>query len=626
MDRTKSKPSGFLTLSAGALGVVYGDIGTSPLYTVREIFGGAYAVPLTPENIFGALSLIFWALLIIVAVKYVVFVMHADNHGEGGIMALTALALRQRHRRKHRAWIIVLGLFGTALFYGDGMITPAISVLGAMEGLGVAAAALSHYVVPGSILVLLALFLIQRRGTERVGKLFGPIMLLWFLAIGALGFDSMRQTPEVMAAFNPLYGFRFLTMHQGMGFAALGAVVLAVTGAEALYADMGHFGKTPIRATWFAVVFPGLILNYLGQGALLIRNPEAVQNPFYLLVPEWALYPMIGLATIATVIASQAVISGAFSLTHQAIQLDYLPRQRMVHTSESERGQIYAPAVNRLLLVSVLALVLVFGSSSSLASAYGLSVVGTMVVTTLLALVVAHDTWRWPGLALLLTGAVLLSVDLSFLTANLAKLGDGGWIPLSLGLILAIVMSTWKKGRDVLFARLQQESESLSRFLQRLTDEPPPFRPAGTAIFLTARNLSLPFALLRNYEHNQVIHQRVILLTMSTLDKPYAAEKEKITIEALDHNFFRITTRFGFMERPNVLRMLNLCRHGGLHIDLDQTTFFLGRETLIRSAERSLNRWEEVLFISMFRNAYNPTGYFKLPVDRVVELGTVIAI
>ncbi|AAU92977.1 potassium transporter Kup [Methylococcus capsulatus] len=626
MDRTKSKSSGFLTLSAGALGVVYGDIGTSPLYTVREIFGGAYAIQLTQENILGALSLIFWALFIIVAVKYVVFVMHADNHGEGGIMALTALALRQRHRRKHRAWIISLGLFGTALFYGDGMITPAISVLGAMEGLGIATAALSHYVVPASILILLALFLIQRRGTERVGRLFGPIMLLWFLSIGTLGFVSLRQTPEVLAALNPLHGFRFLTAHQGLGFAALGAVVLAVTGAEALYADMGHFGKAPIRVTWFAVVFPSLILNYLGQGALLIRNPEAVQNPFYLLVPEWALYPMIGLATAATVIASQAVISGAFSLTHQAIQLDYLPRQRMVHTSESERGQIYAPAVNRLLLISVLALVLAFGSSSRLASAYGLAVVGTMVVTTLLALVVAHDTWRWPGLALLVTGAVLLSVDLSFLTANLAKLGDGGWIPLSLGLILATVMSTWKKGRDVLFARLQQESESLSRFLQRLTDEPPPFRPVGTAIFLTARNLSLPFALLRNYEHNQVIHQRVILLTMTTLDKPYAAEKEKITIEALEHNFFRITTRFGFMERPNVLRMLNLCRHAGLHIDLEQTTFFLGRETLIRSAERGLNRWEEVLFISMFRNAYNPTGYFKLPVDRVVELGTVIAI
>lgn len=626
MDRTQPKPSGFLTLSAGALGVVYGDIGTSPLYTVREIFSGAHGVPLTPENVLGALSLIFWALLIIVSVKYVLFVMHADNHGEGGIMALTALALRQRHRRGQRAWIIVLGLFGTALFYGDGMITPAISVLGAMEGLGVATPALSRYVVPGSILVLLLLFLIQRRGTERVGKLFGPIMLIWFLAIGTLGFDSVRQTPEVLAALNPMYGFRFLTMHQGIGFAALGAVILAVTGAEALYADMGHFGKTPIRATWFVLVFPTLILNYLGQAALLIRNPEAIQNPFYLLAPEWALYPMIGLATAATVIASQAVISGAFSLTHQAIQLDYLPRQRLVHTSQSERGQIYAPTVNRMLLISVLALVLVFGSSSSLASAYGLSVVGTMVVTTLLALVVARDTWHWPRLALAATGAILLAVDLGFLSANLTKLGDGGWIPLCLALVLGVAMSTWKKGRDLLFARLQQESESLSRFLQRLTDNPPPFRPAGTAIFLTARNLSLPVALLRNYEHNQVIHERVILLTMATLDKPYASEKEKIMIEALEHNFFRITTRFGFMERPNVLRMLNLCRHAGLNIELDQTTFFLGRETLIRSSDRGLNRWEEVLFISMFRNAYNPTGYFKLPVDRVVELGAVIAI
>ncbi|HWO99567.1 MAG TPA: potassium transporter Kup [Methylococcus sp.] len=622
----KIRPTGFMMLSVGALGVVYGDIGTSPLYTVREIFTGSHGVPLTPENVLGALSLIFWALLIVVSIKYVLFVMRADNHGEGGIMALIALALRRRHRRKHRQWIVVLGLFGSALFYGDGMITPAISVLSAVEGLEVAAPALSHFIVPSAVLVLLGLFLIQRRGTERVGRLFGPVMALWFLTIGALGLASLRQTPEVLAALNPLHGLRFLTLHRGIGFAALSAVVLAVTGAEALYADMGHFGKNPIRAAWFVLVFPGLILNYLGQAALLLRTPDAVRNPFYLLAPDWAMYPLIGLATAATVIASQAVISGAFSLTHQAIQLDYLPRQRFVHTSEAEYGQIYAPTVNRLLLVAVLTLVLAFGTSSKLASAYGLAVVGTMVVTTLLAILVAHDAWNWPRAALFVAGTVFLIVDLSFLSANLTKIDEGGWIPLCLAFILTTAMLTWRKGREVLLARLQSEAESLSRFLQQLTEQPPPFRPPGTAIFLTARNLSLPFALLQNYEHNQVIHQRVILLTMLTLDKPYAETREKLMIEHLEHNFFRITARFGFMERPNVLRVLNLCRQAGLEIDLAKTTFFLGRETLIGSRQASLNRWEEALFISMFRNAYNPIGYFKLPVERVVELGKVIAI
>lgn len=610
-------------LAIGAIGVVYGDVGTSPLYTIKEIFHGPNGTPVTSENVMGALSLIFWALTLVISIKYVLVIMRADNRGEGGIMALMALALHKRHRRKHRAWIMGIGLFGTALFYGDGLITPAISVLGALEGIEIATPALHRFIQPLAIGVLLLLFAIQRHGTARIGVLFGPVMCAWFVALAYLGTRSLMQNPEILDALNPHYAIRFFEEHGWPGFFILGAVVLALTGGEALYADMGHFGRSPIRWSWYFFVLPALMINYLGQGALILRQPDAVQNPFYLLVPENWVYPMIGLSTLATVIASQAVISGTFSMTQQAMQLDYLPRQRTIHTSESERGQIFIPAINRMLLIGVIGLVVLFESSSELAAAYGIAVTGAMATNTMLAFLVAIDTWKWKRLWAGLLMGTFLAVDLSFFGANIPKIPEGGWFPLLFGILVFLVMTTWKNGREVLLRRLQDESISLGAFLDRIVERAP-LRGPGTAIFLNSRHLSLPFSLLMNLEHNGVVHERVVLLTVQFDDIPYVAKKDRLMVERLELNFFRITAKFGYMQTPDVPRALELCAPMGLDIDLDEATFFLGRETLIPSKRPDLKGWREKLFIYLFRNASSPIQFFRLPPRRVFEIGTII--
>ncbi|RYU57794.1 potassium transporter Kup [Methylolobus aquaticus] len=625
MKSDKDKPQRLITTIVGAIGVVYGDIGTSPLYTMKLMFSGPLATDPSPSNVMGALSLIFWALTMVISIKYVLFIMRADNRGEGGIMALMALALHRRHRRSHRAWIMGIGLFGTALFYGDGLITPAISVLSAVEGLEIGTPRLHPFIQPIAVGVLLALFSIQRYGTSRVGILFGPIMVLWFLAIGYLGFRSLIQNPEVLEALNPLYAVQFFQNQGWQGFFILGAVVLALTGGEALYADMGHFGLASIRWSWYLFVLPALLINYLGQGALLLRNPEAMQNPFYLLVPEGALYPMVALATLATIIASQAVISGAFSITRQAIQLDYLPRQRMIHTSESEIGQIFVPAVNRVLMFGVVGLVLFFGSSAELAAAYGIAVTGAMAIDTMLAFIVAIDSWKWPIRWATAVMGTFLFIDLSFFAANIPKIPEGGWFPLLLGSASFLTMTTWKRGREVLQHRLQRESVSLGAFLEQIATYPP-IRVPGTAIFLNSRHLSLPFALLQNFEHNHILHERIILLTVIFEDIPFVSEKDRLMVENLEQNFFRVTAKFGFMQVPHVPRALALCPLAGLAINLDEATFFLGRETVIPTRDRELNRYQEKLFISLYRNAASPLQFFRLPPRRVIELGSVIEV
>lgn len=610
-----------LALMLGTIGVVYGDVGTSPLYTMKTIFNGPHAVQATPENVLGILSLIFWSLILVISIKYVLFVMRANNHGEGGIMALMALALRHRNQQRQRNIIITLGLFGTALFYGDGIITPAISVLSAVEGLEVAAPTLQAYVLPVTILVLIALFMFQSYGTDKVGMLFGPIMLIWFGTLGLLGGVSVSQNPHVLQALNPAYGVHFFLEHGWHAFIALGAVVLALTGAEALYADMGHFGKRPIQMTWFSMILPALALNYFGQGALILREPVAVLNPFYLLAPEWAMYPMIGLATAATVIASQAVISGAFSITSQAMQMDYIPLMQRVHTSTQAMGQIYVPAMNRMLLLLVICTVLGFGSSGNLAAAYGLAVTGTMMITTLLALVVALDSWQWSPLWTGVLVASFLIVDGAFLGANLLKIPQGGWFPLVVGATLFFMMSTWRRGRQVLTYHLQNAAMSLTTFIANLTLFPPLARVHGTAVYMSARNLRMPHALQVNFKHNQVLHERIVLLTISTTDIPTIPDYERIDIDQMDQGFYSVTARYGFMETPNVPQILSLCKLKGLDIDQHSASFFIGRETLIPSNKPDLNPLQEKIFLIMFRNASSPIQFFKVPPERVVELG-----
>jgi KUP system potassium uptake protein len=605
----------------GAIGVVYGDLGTSPLYTMKEIFNGNHAVQATPENVLGILSLIFWSIILVISIKYVLFVMRASNRGEGGIMALMALALRHRNQQRQRNIIITLGLFGTALFYGDGIITPAISVLSAVEGLQIAAPALQAYVLPVTIMVLIALFMFQSYGTNKVGLLFGPIMLVWFITLGLLGGMNVWQNPHVLQALNPTYGVLFFLAHGWHAFIALGAVVLALTGAEALYADMGHFGKRPIQLAWFSMILPVLTLNYFGQGALILREPASIQNPFYLLAPEWAMYPMIGLATAASVIASQAVISGAFSITSQAMQLDYIPLMQRIHTSTQTRGQIYVPAMNHMLFVLVICTVLGFGSSVNLAAAYGLAVTGTMMITTLLAMIVALDSWRWSPLWTGLLVTLFLIVDSAFLGANLLKIPQGGWFPLVVGAILFFMMFTWRRGRKILADYLQKGSISLTEFIANLTSFPPLARVHGTAVYMTARYLSIPHALQVNFEHNQALHERIVLLTISTADIPTIPDQERIDIDQMNQGFYRITAHYGFMETPNVPQILSLCKLKNLDINPQSASFFIGRETLIPSNKPDLNPLQEKIFLLMFRNASSPIQYFKVPPERVVELG-----
>lgn len=621
-DTSKTR---FLPLAIAAMGVVYGDIGTSPLYTMKEVFNGPHAVAVTPENLLGILSLIFWALTITVTFKYVMFITRADNRGEGGIMALTALALRTRHAGPHLLWLLsVLGIFGAAMFYGDAVITPAMSVLSAVEGLEVATPLFKPYVVPVTIVILLGLFLFQPRGTASVGALFGPVMVFWFGTLGMLGVWNILKHPDVLAAINPWYAVHFFNANRGHGFLALGAVVLAITGGEALYADMGHFGRRPIKWAWLGYVFPCLYLNYLGQGALILDNPAAVKNPFFLLMPESLLYPMVGLATAATVIASQAVISGAFSLTSQAMQLGYCPRIQVRFTSEREKGQIYIPNINWLLLAAVIALVLGFKTSSNLAAAYGIAVTMTMMLTTLLAFVVVRALWNWSWLQAGLFLALFMVVDLAFLSANLVKVADGGWFPLVLGLGVFILFSTWQRGRALLYQKLQQDSMPLDAFLKSL-DYGGPQRVAGTGIFLTPQPGSVPRAMLHNLLHNKVLHERVILLNVNMQDIPHVIEADRIRVESLPQGFYRIILNYGFKDKPDIPAALEQLGQMGMEpVEMMETSFFLGRETIVPNAVPAMTLWRQVLFMWMFRNADTATAYFKIPTNRVVELGTQI--
>ena len=615
-----------VVLSLAALGVVYGDIGTSPLYAIRECFHGAHAIAPLPANILGVLSLIFWSLVIVISIKYLVFVLRADNHGEGGILSLTALAtpIRPSGRTEH-AFLIFIGIFGAALLYGDGIITPAISVLGAMEGLNVATPIFSPYVVPITIVLLVALFLFQRRGTAKVGRIFGPITLMWFTALAALGIAQILRYPAVLAAVNPLHAVDFFVRNGWHGFLILGSVFLVVTGGEALYADMGHFGTRPIRLVWFSVVLPALLLNYFGQGALLLEDPEAAHNPFYRLAPGWALYPMIVLATSAAIIASQAVISGAFSLTMQAVQLGFSPRLKINHTSTREFGQIYIPAVNWALMVGCIAIVVGFRSSSNLAAAYGVAVTSTMVITTILFYVVARRVWFWGFLPTAALALFFLIIDLAFFGANIIKVAQGGWFPLLLAGLVFIVMTTWKKGRRILNERIQTEAKPLEEFLQEM-ERRPPTRVPGTAIFMNGNASRTPPALLHNLEHNKVLHQRVLFLTVKTKQIPFVAPEERVEIELLGNGFHRLKVYYGFMEDPDIPKVLeNLHMPGFAYVPQD-TTYFLGRETIIASKRPGMALWREKIFSIISHNATSATAYFCLPPDRVVEMGEQIEI
>ncbi|WP_409077396.1 potassium transporter Kup [Pseudomonas sp. FW300-N2E2] len=607
-----------------AVGVVYGDIGTSPLYTLKEVFSGAYGVPVNHDGVLGILSLIFWSLIWVVSIKYMMFVLRADNQGEGGIMALTALARRAAAgRARLRKLLVVCGLIGAALFYGDSMITPAISVLSAIEGLGLAFEGIDHWVVPLSLVVLVGLFLIQRHGTARIGTLFGPIMVTWFLVLGALGVYGIAQHPEVLQAVNPVWAVRFFIVHPGMGVAILGAVVLALTGAEALYADMGHFGRKPIARAWFILVLPALVLNYFGQGALLLGDPEAARNPFYLLAPSWALLPLVGLSTLATVIASQAVISGAFSLTRQAIQLGYIPRMYIQHTSSAEQGQIYIGAVNWSLMVGVVLLVLGFESSGALASAYGVAVTGTMLMTTILVSAVILLLWKWPPLLAVPLLLGFLLVDGLYFAANVPKIIQGGAFPVIAGIVLFVLMTTWKRGKQLLVERLDEGALPLPIFISSIRVQPP-HRVQGTAVFLTARSDAVPHALLHNLLHNQVLHEQVVLLTVVYEDIPRVPPQRRFEVDAYGEGFFRVILHFGFTDEPDVPLALKLCHLDDLDFSPMRTTYFLSRETVIASKLEGMARWREILFAFMLKNANGNLRFFNLPLNRVIELGTQV--
>ena len=630
MEKEPQSKSSRAALTLAALGVVYGDIGTSPLYAVKETFNPEHGIPLTPETILGGLSAIFWALMIVVSLKYVTLIMRADNKGEGGIMALLALASSAvRDHPRWRASILLLGVLGAALFYGDAVLTPAITVLSAIEGLAVGTATFKPYVVPIAIGVVIGLFALQRQGTSVIGALFGPITVAWFLAIAALGAAAILKNPEVLRALNPVHALRFTTQHGFASFVVLGAVLLAFTGAEALYADMGHFGKGPIRIAWFGLVFPALMLNYLGQGALLIADPKALENPFYLLAPQWALYPMVALATVASVVASQATISGTYSLTRQAIQLDYLPRLDVHQTSAKQIGQIYLPGANWLLLLVIVAVVAGFGSSSNLASAYGVAVTGTMLVTTILTFFLIRYGWGYPLWACVLATGFFVLVDLAFFSSSLMKVADGGWFPLALGGIVFIVMTTWRRGRVLAMASQRRLAIPLASFIQSLAANPP-HRVPGTAVFMAGDPDSVPNSMMHNLKHNKVLHERVVFLTVMIRDVPWAPAAERVAVEPLGQGFYRLKVHFGFMDRPDVAASLELCAEKGLEFDLMQTTFFLSRAIVVPAtgeAEKGgMAQWRESLFATMARNARTAADYYNIPPNCVIELGTKIAI
>ena len=619
---SKSRPS---ALIVGAIGVVFGDIGTSPLYALKETFAGHHPIGVEPASVLGVLSLIFWTIMALVTLKYVAIIMRADNRGEGGSLALLARVTELTKDSGATWFVTMLGIFAAALFYGDSMITPAISVLSAVEGLEVVAPQLKNYVLPLTVVVLTGLFWIQSHGTAVMGRLFGPVMCLWFIVLGVLGMISILRAPQVLLALNPLYALEFLLANPWQSFLALGAIVLSVTGGEALYTDMGHFGKFPIRLAWFAFVLPALVLNYYGQGALLLTDPAAIQNPFYLLAPDWALIPMVVLATAATVIASQAVISGAFSVARQAVQLGYLPRMKIIHTSSMEAGQIYVPFTNWTLYLAVMALVLGFQSSSNLAAAYGIAVTGTMMIDTILVAFVAILAWRWnPWLAVPLLGTLLL-IDLAFFSANAIKLLQGGWFPIVIALASFSTLTTWRRGRQLLFKEMGNLTMPLNQFIRSIEVDPPR-RVRSTAVYLTSRLEGAPIALLHNVKHNEVLHARNVLVTVLTAEVPYVAAEDRVDVVDLGSSFYRVFVRYGFMEQPDLPEALGACGDKGLAFDLEKTSFFLSREVVVPKLTPAMSIWRELFFILMLRNAQSATDFFRIPTNRVVELGTLVEI
>jgi len=615
-----------LALALAALGVVYGDIGTSPLYAVKECFHGAHAVALLSVNIMGVLSLIVWSLVIVVGLKYVMFIMRADNKGEGGIFALLALVKASSEAKGgHRhTLLITLAIFGAALLYGDGIITPAISVLSAMEGLDVATDAAAPFILPGTCLILVVLFRMQKHGTEQIGKVFGPLMILWFGVIAALGVNAILARPEILASVNPVYAYRFFVENHLHGMVVLGSVVLCITGGEALYADMGHFGPRPIRLSWYALVLPSLLLNYFGQGALLLDRPDMAFNPFYALVPEVMLYPMVALATMATVIASQAMISGVYSLTQQAVQLGYCPRIHIVNTSAETKGQIYLPGVNNAMMVACLGLVLAFKSSSGLAGAYGIAVTATMGITSVIYFYVVHTLWRWPYWKTIPLIALFLVFDVTYLGANLLKVFDGGWFTLTVAGLIMLAMLTWRDGKQALGKQFAAMSLPVDLFLDSLVATSRPLRIPGTGVFMSVSSTGTPITLLHHYKHNKVLHEQLLLLSIISAEMPFVPRSSRLTVTSLGHGFFRIIARYGFMQTPSVPEILGLAKAHGLDIQMQSTTFYLGRETLLTGGPARMAAWRKSLFAYMSRNAWNATTFFGIPPGRVVELGSQV--
>ncbi len=622
----KPEKSGLAALTVAAIGIVYGDIGTSPLYTMRAIFGHVGNVPFTPDNIMGIVSLIIWGLIIIVSVKYVLVMMHADNRGEGGTLALMALA-HSAFPKKSRVYLplLILGVFGASLFYGDSVITPAISVLSAVEGLEIATPMLKPYVVPLSLVILVGLYSVQSKGTAGIGKLFGPIMIFWFFTLAALGITNIVKVPDILMAFNPWYGLRFIIHNPFIAFIALSEVVLAFTGAETLYADMGHFGQLPIKRAWFRLVFPALVINYLGQGALLLSQPEALANPFFMQLGSWSIYPLVILSTMAVIIASQATISGAFSLTKQAIGLGLLPRMRIIHTSSSEFGQIYIPSINWLQMCAVILAVIGFGSSQNLTAAYGLAVTGAMLITTIFLYFVMHFVWKLNIFVSILVPLGFAVVDILLLSSNSLKISHGGWFPLTIGFVLFVIMMTWRRGRHLLVESQRKHAIQLTSFLQSLFFMPP-HRVPGTAIFLRGEHEGAPQAILHNLSHNKVLHERVFFLTIHIKETPWISESERIQVQDLGHECYQLDFYYGFNDEPDIPKTLERCKEYGYAFDMMATSFFIARQTIISTPFTGMSKWREMLFIWIYRNARNPADFYQIPANRVIELGARIEI